>query len=77
MRKSPAGPKGGTADRLSFIDFQLPSLSDAQQQVTPAIGRLLMGLLTRYAKLAGEAVDLALDYVLETANIPRGFTARL
>lgn len=28
MRKSPAGPKGGTADRLSFIEFQLPSLSD-------------------------------------------------
>src|SRR3954468_24091588 len=29
MRKSPAGPKGGTADRLSFVDFQLPTLSDA------------------------------------------------
>lgn len=28
MRKFPAGPKGGTADRLSFIDFQLPSLAD-------------------------------------------------
>src|SRR4051812_1800889 len=32
MRKSPAGPQGGTADRLSFIDFQLPTLSDAPPQ---------------------------------------------